>query len=131
MNCRILTFYLNNLFQKNKNLHAVFEILLRFTISVTTLPTLHISTPNITATITRKLRFINIKTMLSPLTNQWLPARFLIYLLFLKQQLMVSVIIPALNEGATIRKVIQRIRQSDPVMEIIVVDDNSSDNTVI
>lgn len=43
---------------------------------------------------------------------------------------MVSVIIPALNEGATIRKVIQRIRQSDPVMEIIVVDDNSSDNTV-
>lgn len=43
---------------------------------------------------------------------------------------MVSVIIPALNEGTTIRKVIQRIRQADPVMEIIVVDDNSSDNTV-
>ncbi|MCO5241336.1 MAG: HAD-IB family phosphatase [Chitinophagaceae bacterium] len=43
---------------------------------------------------------------------------------------MVSVIIPALNEGATIRKVIQRIRQAEPVMEIIVVDDNSSDNTV-
>ena len=43
---------------------------------------------------------------------------------------MVSVIIPALNEGATIRKVIQRVRQSEPVMEIIVVDDNSSDNTV-
>lgn len=43
---------------------------------------------------------------------------------------MVSVIIPALNEGTTIRKVIQRIRQSEPVMEIIVVDDNSSDNTV-
>ncbi|MBX3255154.1 MAG: HAD-IB family phosphatase [Chitinophagaceae bacterium] len=43
---------------------------------------------------------------------------------------MVSVILPALNEGATIRKVIQRIRQPEPVMEIIVVDDNSSDNTV-
>ncbi|MBX2926072.1 MAG: HAD-IB family phosphatase [Chitinophagaceae bacterium] len=43
---------------------------------------------------------------------------------------MVSVVIPALNEGGTIRKVIQRIRQADPVMEIIVVDDNSSDKTV-
>lgn len=47
-----------------------------------------------------------------------------------KQSLMVSVIIPALNEGATIRKVIQRVRQDEPAMEIIVVDDNSSDNTV-
>ena len=43
---------------------------------------------------------------------------------------MISVIIPALNEGATIRKVIQRIKQAALTMEIIVVDDNSSDNTV-
>lgn len=43
---------------------------------------------------------------------------------------MVSVIIPALNEGATIRKVIQRIKQSTVPLEIIVVDDNSADNTV-
>lgn len=43
---------------------------------------------------------------------------------------MVSVIIPALNEGATIRKVIQRIKQTSLPIEIIVVDDNSSDNTV-
>ncbi|MCO5234805.1 MAG: HAD-IB family phosphatase [Chitinophagaceae bacterium] len=43
---------------------------------------------------------------------------------------MVSVIIPALNEGATIGKVIQRIKQAALPMEIIVVDDNSSDNTV-
>ncbi|HRO47092.1 HAD-IB family phosphatase [Agriterribacter sp.] len=43
---------------------------------------------------------------------------------------MVSVIIPALNEGATIRKVIQRIKQTSVPLEIIVVDDNSTDNTV-
>lgn len=42
---------------------------------------------------------------------------------------MVSVIIPALNEGTTIRKVIQRIKQIEEPIEIIVVDDNSSDNT--
>lgn len=44
---------------------------------------------------------------------------------------MISVIIPAYNEAATIRKVIRRIRHSDLVMEIIVVDDNSGDNTGI
>ena len=43
---------------------------------------------------------------------------------------MISVIISALNEEATIRKVIQRIRQPEQEMEIIVVDDNSSDKTV-
>ncbi|HRN54951.1 MAG TPA: HAD-IB family phosphatase [Agriterribacter sp.] len=43
---------------------------------------------------------------------------------------MVSVIIPALNEEATIRKVIQRIKQTSIPLEIIVVDDNSADNTV-
>ncbi|HTN05287.1 glycosyltransferase [Agriterribacter sp.] len=43
---------------------------------------------------------------------------------------MVSVIIPALNEGATIRKIIQRIKQTSIPLEIIVVDDNSTDNTV-
>jgi HAD superfamily phosphoserine phosphatase-like hydrolase len=43
---------------------------------------------------------------------------------------MISVIIPALNEGATIRKVIQRIRQTTVPLEIIVVDDNSTDQTV-
>ncbi|HRP58232.1 glycosyltransferase, partial [Agriterribacter sp.] len=43
---------------------------------------------------------------------------------------MISVIIPALNEGATIRKVIQRIRQTTVPQEIIVVDDNSTDHTV-
>src|SRR5262245_1579883 len=43
---------------------------------------------------------------------------------------MVSVIIPVLNEGATIRKVIKIIRQSSMPHEIIVVDDNSSDNTI-
>ncbi|WP_336514619.1 glycosyltransferase [Pollutibacter soli] len=43
---------------------------------------------------------------------------------------MVSIIIPALNEGATIRKVIQRIRPTAFEYEIIVVDDNSTDNTV-
>ena len=43
---------------------------------------------------------------------------------------MVSIVIPALNEGATIAKVIQRIRPATLVHEVIVVDDNSSDNTV-
>jgi len=43
---------------------------------------------------------------------------------------MVSIVIPALNEGATISKVIQRIKPAGIVHEIIVVDDNSSDNTV-
>lgn len=42
---------------------------------------------------------------------------------------MISVIIPALNEETTIRKVIQRIRQPEQAIEIIVVDDNSYDNT--
>ena len=43
---------------------------------------------------------------------------------------MVSVIIPVLNEGATIRKVIRIIKQSSLPTEIIVVDDNSTDNTI-
>lgn len=43
---------------------------------------------------------------------------------------MVSVIIPVLNEGATIRKVIRNVRQSGLPLEIIVVDDNSTDNTI-
>ncbi len=43
---------------------------------------------------------------------------------------MISVIIPALNEEKTIRNVIRRARQNDLVTEIIVVDDQSTDNTV-
>jgi glycosyltransferase involved in cell wall biosynthesis len=43
---------------------------------------------------------------------------------------MVSVVIPVLNEGATIRKVIKTIRKSTIPHEIIVVDDNSTDNTI-
>ncbi len=43
---------------------------------------------------------------------------------------MVSVIIPALNEASTIGNVIRRIKRSDMIMEIIVVDDNSEDNTL-
>ncbi|WP_153797484.1 glycosyltransferase [Foetidibacter luteolus] len=43
---------------------------------------------------------------------------------------MISIVLPALNEGATIRKVIQRIRPANLVHEIIVVDDNSADDTV-
>lgn len=43
---------------------------------------------------------------------------------------MVSVVIPVLNEGATIRKVIRIIRQSSLPLEVIVVDDNSTDNTI-
>lgn len=43
---------------------------------------------------------------------------------------MVTVIIPALNEERTIRKVIQIVKKSACVSEIIVVDDRSVDNTV-
>lgn len=43
---------------------------------------------------------------------------------------MVSVVIPVLNEGATIRKVIRTIRKCSIPHEIIVVDDNSTDNTI-
>lgn len=43
---------------------------------------------------------------------------------------MISVIIPALNEEKTIRKVIQQARRNELVSEIIVVDDQSMDNTV-
>lgn len=43
---------------------------------------------------------------------------------------MISIIIPVLNEGATIRQVIKTIKKTSRKAEIIVVDDNSSDNTV-
>lgn len=43
---------------------------------------------------------------------------------------MISVIIPVLNEGATIRQVIKTIRKTSRPIEIIVVDDNSTDHTV-
>lgn len=43
---------------------------------------------------------------------------------------MVTVIIPALNEEATIREVIRIVKKSVCVTEIIVVDDKSTDNTV-
>lgn len=43
---------------------------------------------------------------------------------------MISVIIPVLNEGATIRQVIKTIRKTSRPIEIIVVDDNSNDDTV-
>ncbi|WP_290795575.1 glycosyltransferase [Flavihumibacter sp. UBA7668] len=43
---------------------------------------------------------------------------------------MVSIVIPVLNEGATIRKVIKIIRKTSIPHEIIVVDDNSTDNTI-
>jgi glycosyltransferase involved in cell wall biosynthesis len=43
---------------------------------------------------------------------------------------MVSVVIPVLNEGSTIRKVIKTIRKTSLPHEIIVVDDNSTDNTI-
>ncbi|WP_343305080.1 glycosyltransferase [Chitinophaga niabensis] len=43
---------------------------------------------------------------------------------------MISVIIPVLNEGATIRQVIKVIKKTARAIEIIVVDDNSTDNTV-
>ncbi|HMH34146.1 MAG TPA: glycosyltransferase, partial [Puia sp.] len=43
---------------------------------------------------------------------------------------MVSVIIPALNEEKTIRQVIQQAKRNELVSEIIVVDDQSLDNTI-
>ncbi|HEX4850351.1 MAG TPA: glycosyltransferase, partial [Puia sp.] len=43
---------------------------------------------------------------------------------------MISVIIPALNEEKTIRKVIRQAKRNELVSEIIVVDDQSTDNTV-
>lgn len=43
---------------------------------------------------------------------------------------MISVIIPALNEGRTIRQVVCLAKDSPNVSEVIVVDDNSHDNTV-
>ncbi len=43
---------------------------------------------------------------------------------------MVTVVIPALNEQATIGKVIRIVKRSSCVSEIIVVDDKSTDNTV-
>ncbi len=43
---------------------------------------------------------------------------------------MISVIIPALNEEKTIRKVIRQAKRSELVSEIIVVDDQSMDNTI-
>lgn len=41
----------------------------------------------------------------------------------------ISIIIPALNEGATIGDVVRRIVAVDPSYEVIVVDDGSEDNT--
>ena len=43
---------------------------------------------------------------------------------------MVTVIIPALNEGSTIGQVVSLARNSSYVSEIIVVDDKSMDNTI-
>ena len=43
---------------------------------------------------------------------------------------MISIVIPVLNEGATIRQVIKTIKKTSRKIEIIVVDDNSSDNSV-
>ncbi|UYQ93129.1 glycosyltransferase [Chitinophaga horti] len=43
---------------------------------------------------------------------------------------MISIVIPVLNEGSTIRQVIRTIRKTSRKIEIIVVDDNSSDNSV-
>ncbi|HVM88433.1 MAG TPA: HAD-IB family phosphatase [Puia sp.] len=43
---------------------------------------------------------------------------------------MISVVIPALNEEKTIRKVIQKAKRNSLVSEIIVVDDQSFDNTI-
>lgn len=44
---------------------------------------------------------------------------------------MVTVIIPTLNEASTIRQVIQLVKRSSLVSEIIVVDDKSIDDTVL
>jgi glycosyltransferase involved in cell wall biosynthesis len=43
---------------------------------------------------------------------------------------MISIVIPVLNEGATIRQVIRTVKKTSRKTEIIVVDDNSRDNTV-
>ncbi|MEC5148170.1 glycosyltransferase [Chitinophaga sp. 212800010-3] len=43
---------------------------------------------------------------------------------------MISVVIPVLNEGATIRQVIKTVKKTSRKIEIIIVDDNSTDNTV-
>ncbi|MBS4065575.1 MAG: glycosyltransferase family 2 protein, partial [Chitinophagaceae bacterium] len=43
---------------------------------------------------------------------------------------MVTVVIPAYNEAATIRQVIQTVKRSATVGEIIVIDDKSTDDTV-
>ncbi|MBO9729163.1 MAG: glycosyltransferase [Chitinophaga sp.] len=43
---------------------------------------------------------------------------------------MISIVIPVLNEGATIRQVIKTVKKTSRKIEIIVVDDNSIDNTV-
>lgn len=43
---------------------------------------------------------------------------------------MITVIIPALNEGKTIREVVRLVNNSVRVTEVIVVDDKSMDNTV-
>ncbi|CAL1521460.1 HAD-IB family phosphatase [Chitinophaga sp. MM2321] len=43
---------------------------------------------------------------------------------------MISIVIPVLNEGSTIRQVIKTVKKTTRKIEIIVVDDNSNDNTV-
>lgn len=43
---------------------------------------------------------------------------------------MISIVIPVLNEGATLRQVIKTIKKTSRKIEIIVVDDNSNDNSV-
>ncbi len=43
---------------------------------------------------------------------------------------MISIVIPVLNEGATIRQVIRTVKKTSRKTEIIVVDDNSTDTTV-
>jgi len=43
---------------------------------------------------------------------------------------MISIVIPVLNEGATVRQVIRLVKKTTRKVEIIVVDDNSRDNTV-
>ncbi|MDR3444775.1 MULTISPECIES: glycosyltransferase family 2 protein [unclassified Dyella] len=40
-----------------------------------------------------------------------------------------SIILPAKNEGAALKDLLPRLRQAQPVAEIIVVDDGSTDNT--
>ncbi|HJT74294.1 MAG TPA: glycosyltransferase, partial [Chitinophaga sp.] len=43
---------------------------------------------------------------------------------------MISIVIPVLNEGATLRQVIKTIKKTSRKIEIIVVDDDSNDNSV-